>query len=199
MTKKIKGTALILDLCCHVGNLEHLIQVRSLFRHMPRHSRPSSPNKPLAGRLHTLCRYVRLYQAQQAGINEDNLPDLENMHPTALLKLILQNLLTKSEICKLVILPSYRCSGHDFGTHLSSPPDETFPIYKIFSSKTTQQKAVDDHPTHHNGAFRRNGNGHPVERNAWPIIEGHCQETKAARRPDHLNPRAFRTTPSWAR
>lgn len=27
MTKKIKGTALILDLCCHVGNLEHLIQV----------------------------------------------------------------------------------------------------------------------------------------------------------------------------
>lgn len=30
MTKKVKGTALILDLCCHVGNLEHLIQVRSL-------------------------------------------------------------------------------------------------------------------------------------------------------------------------
>lgn len=27
MTKKIKGTALILDLCRHVGNLEHLIQV----------------------------------------------------------------------------------------------------------------------------------------------------------------------------
>lgn len=27
MTKKIKGTALILNLCCHVGNLEHLIQV----------------------------------------------------------------------------------------------------------------------------------------------------------------------------
>lgn len=27
MTKKVKGTALILDLCCHVGNLEHLIQV----------------------------------------------------------------------------------------------------------------------------------------------------------------------------
>lgn len=27
MTKKIKGTDLILDLCCHVGNLEHLIQV----------------------------------------------------------------------------------------------------------------------------------------------------------------------------
>lgn len=33
MTKKIKGTALILDLCCHVGNLEHLIQVRATWRH----------------------------------------------------------------------------------------------------------------------------------------------------------------------
>ncbi|CAM9782081.1 unnamed protein product [Scytosiphon promiscuus] len=30
MTKKIKGTALILDLCCHVGNLEHLIQDHTL-------------------------------------------------------------------------------------------------------------------------------------------------------------------------
>eukprot|EP00903_Cladosiphon_okamuranus_P009154 g8747.t1 len=30
MTKKIKGTALILDLCCHVGNLENLIQDHTL-------------------------------------------------------------------------------------------------------------------------------------------------------------------------
>ncbi|CAM9486517.1 unnamed protein product [Ascophyllum nodosum] len=30
MTKKIKGTALILDLCCHVDNLEHLIQDHTL-------------------------------------------------------------------------------------------------------------------------------------------------------------------------